>query len=61
MSNNSTPSTQQSMNTVSTVDFSPEQAYPGKGLSYDWRSVIAEVESALLDAELASLTSVYSD
>jgi hypothetical protein len=49
------------MNTVSTVDFSPEQAYPGKGLAYDWRSVIAEVESALLDAELASLTSVYSD
>ncbi len=61
MSNNSTPSTQQSMNTVSTVDFSPELAYPGKGLAYDWRSVIAEVESALLDAELASLTSVYSD
>ena len=61
MSNNSTPSTPQSMNTVSTVDFSPEQAYPGKGLGYDWRSVIAEVESALLDAELASLTSVYSD
>ena len=61
MSNNSTPSTQQSMNTVSTVDFSPEQAYAGKGLAYDWRSVIAVVESALLDAELASLTSVYSD
>lgn len=61
MSNNSTPSTQQSMNTVSTVDFSPEQTYPGKGLAYDWRNVIAEVESALLDAELAILTSVYSD
>lgn len=57
----STPFTPQSLNTVSTVNMSPsittpEQAYPGKGVGYDWRSVIAEVEAALLDAELASLT-----
>jgi hypothetical protein len=55
------------MNTVSTVNMSPEQmspdqTYPGKGVGYDWRAVIAEVESALLDAELASLTeSVNAD
>ena len=57
----STPFIQQSLNTVSTVNMSPsttapEQPYPGKGVGYDWRSVIAEVEAALLDAELASLT-----
>ena len=67
MSFNSTPFTQQSMNTVSTVNMSPaqmspEQTYPGKGVGYDWRAVIAEVEAALLDAELASLTeSVNAD
>jgi hypothetical protein len=67
MSFNSTPFTQQSMNTVSTVNMSPEQmspeqTYPGKGVGYDWRAVIAEVEAALLDAELVSLTeSVNAD
>ena len=67
MSIYSTPFTQQSLNTVSTVNMSPEQmsseqTYPGKGVGYDWRAVIAEVESALLDAELASLTeSVNAD
>ena len=60
MSFNSTPFTQQSTNTVSTVNMSPEQAYPGKGFGYDWRAVIAEVESALLDAELASLTAAVN-
>ena len=65
MSFNSTPFTQQSTNTVSTVNMSPEQmspeqAYPGKGVGYDWRAVIAEVESALLDAELASLTAAVN-
>lgn len=57
----STPFTQQSMNTVSTVNMSPEPAYPGKGVGYDWRAVIAEVESRLLDAELASLTAASVD
>jgi hypothetical protein len=67
MSFNSTPFTQQSLNTVSTVNMSPEQmsseqTYPGKGVGYDWRAVVAEVEAALLDAELASLTeSVKAD
>ncbi|MDP4937422.1 MAG: hypothetical protein NWQ68_08465 [Ilumatobacteraceae bacterium] len=67
MSFNSTPFTQQSLNTVSTVNMSPEQmsseqTYPGKGVGYDWRAVIAEVEAVLLDAELASLTeSVKAD
>lgn len=61
MSIYSTPFTQQSSNTVSTVNMSPEQmsseqTYPGKGVGYDWRAVIAEIEAALLDAELASLT-----
>lgn len=61
MSVYSTPFTQQSLNTVSIVNVSPEQmsseqTYPGKGVGYDWRAVIAEVEAALLDAELASLT-----
>ena len=62
-----TPFTQQSLNTVSTVNMSPEQmsseqTYPGKGVGYDWRAVVAEVEAALLDAELASLTeSVKAD
>ena len=51
-----TPFTQQSLNTVSTVNMSSEQTYPGKGVGYDWRAVIAEVEAVLLDAELASLT-----
>ena len=55
MSFNSTPFTQQSLNTVSTVNMSPEQmsseqTYPGKGVGYDWRAVVAEVEAALLDA-----------
>ena len=67
MSFNSTPFTQQSLNTVSTVNMLPEQmsseqTYPGKGVGYDWRAVVAEVEAALLDAELASLTeSVKAD
>lgn len=67
MSFNSTPFTQQSLNTVSTVNMSPEQmsseqTYPGKGVGYDWRAVVAEVEAVLLDAELASLTeSVKAD
>jgi hypothetical protein len=57
-----TPFTQQSLNTVSTVNMSSEQTYPGKGVGYDWRAVVAEVEAALLDAELASLTeSVNAD
>jgi hypothetical protein len=57
-----TPFTQQSLNTVSTVNMSSEQTYPGKGVGYDWRAVIAEVEAVLLDAELASLTeSVNAD
>ncbi|MDA2966991.1 MAG: hypothetical protein O3B91_05655 [Actinomycetota bacterium] len=41
---------------VSPEQMSSEQTYPGKGVGYDWRAVIAEVEAALLDAELASLT-----
>jgi hypothetical protein len=62
MSIYSTPFTQQSLNTVSTVNMSSEQTYPGKGVGYDWRAVIAEVEAVLLDAELASLTeSVNAD
>ena len=66
MSFNSTPFTQQSLNTVSTVNMSPEQmsseqTYPGKGVGYDWRAVIAEVEAVLLDAELASLTESVND
>jgi hypothetical protein len=67
MSIYSTPFTQQSLNTVSTVNMSSEQmsseqTYPGKGVGYDWRAVIAEVEAVLLDAELASLTeSVKAD
>ena len=62
MSIYSTPITQQSLNTVSTVNMSSEQTYPGKGVGYDWRAVIAEVEAVLLDAELASLTeSVKAD
>ena len=57
-----TPFTQQSLNTVSTVNMSSEQTYPSKGVGYDWRAVIAEVEAVLLDAELASLTeSVNAD
>jgi hypothetical protein len=47
---------------MSPEQMSPEQTYPGKGIGYDWRAVIAEVEAALLDAELASLTeSVNAD
>lgn len=62
MSIYSTPFTQQSLNTVSTVNMSSEQTYPGKGVGYDWRAVVAEVEAALLYAELASLTeSVKAD
>lgn len=41
---------------MSPEQMSSEQTYPGKGVGYDWRAVIAEIEAALLDAELASLT-----
>jgi hypothetical protein len=47
---------------MSPEQMSSEQTYPGKGVGYDWRAVIAEVEAALLDAELVSLTeSVNAD
>jgi hypothetical protein len=31
-----------------------EPAYPGKGVGYDWRAVVAEMAAAGLDAELAA-------
>jgi hypothetical protein len=58
MSIDSTPAHTQ---THSTVNMSPTPSYPGKGIGYDWQAVIAEVEAALLDAELASLDSVPVD
>ena len=42
-------------------DMSPERSYPGKGLGYDWRAVVAEVEAAHLDRELLDLEAVPAE
>lgn len=44
-----------------TVNMSPERSYPGKGLGYDWRAVVAEVEAAHLDRELLDLEVVPAE
>lgn len=43
-----------------TIDLT-EPRYPGKGIGYDWRSLVAAAEAASLDDELASLDSVPVD
>jgi hypothetical protein len=47
------------VNTTSPMDLTEpmvmiEPAYPGKGVGYDWRAVVAEAAVADLDAELAA-------
>lgn len=43
-----------------TIDLT-EPRYPGKGIGYDWRSLVAAAEAASLDDELARLDSVPVD
>jgi hypothetical protein len=47
------------VNTTSPMDLTEpsvmiEPTYPGKGVGYDWRAVVAEAAVADLDAELAA-------
>ena len=47
------------VNTTSPMDLTEpmvmiERMYPGKGVGYDWRAVVAEMAAAGLDAELAA-------
>jgi hypothetical protein len=54
----STPhaSSEQSIPTFVTEPHYPvDVRYPGKGIGYDWRAVLAAVEAARLDEELAEL------
>lgn len=62
MNTRSTPAVPPTTKTVVlTSDTSVMGEYPGKGIGYDWRAVIAEVEAQLLDAELAFLASTPVD
>ncbi|MEY3053634.1 MAG: hypothetical protein RL550_157 [Actinomycetota bacterium] len=44
------------VNTTSPMDLTDltEPGFPGKGVGYDWRSVVVEAAASDLDAELAS-------
>lgn len=47
------------VNTTSPMDLTEpfgliDRQYPGKGVGYDWRAVVAEAASADLDAEFAA-------
>ena len=41
------------VDTTSPMDLT-EPGFPGKGVGYDWRSVVVEAAASDLDAELAS-------
>ncbi|MDA0371715.1 MAG: hypothetical protein O3C62_06985 [Actinomycetota bacterium] len=41
------------VNTTSPMDLT-EPGFPGKGVGYDWQSVVAEAAAAHLDLELAT-------
>lgn len=43
-----------------TIDLT-EPHYPGKGIGYDWRSLVAAAEAAALDDELVRLDAVPVD
>lgn len=47
------------VNTTSPMDLT-EPGFPGKGISYDWHSVLTEAAAADLDAELALELAVAS-
>lgn len=46
--------------TTPTVDLT-EPRYPGKGVGYDWRSLVAAREAEHLDEELQALTVAAND
>jgi len=51
------PSRAQSIATFVTEPHYPvDVRYPGKGIGYDWRAVLAQVEASRLDDELAALS-----
>lgn len=58
--NNSNVDTTSPMGSTKPVELS-DPGFPGKGVGYDWRAVVAEAAAADLDAELTNLTSLASN